>query len=688
MGIARRDFITGGVVAASAAASAAGFVGAGQGAHAAQADELTVSPGIYEGMASGVGGPVGVLVRVEVDGVVSSITIEQNNETAGFASPAMQGVADAIIAGQSLNVDTVAGATFSSAALIGAVRDALGKAGLAERFDAAPAYAFPAPAAPADLVADVVVVGGGVAGLMCAITAARGGLDVVLLEKMDYLGGTMLRCDSTWLCAGGMRGELRYGGQAWVPYYDYSTPISNREYIRIGDAMNDLLDMGVSFVPYEDDPFAPIYLDCSRLATPRWREGNAQVGARMAAQAYKEGVSIFTGCSVTDLIDEDGTVTGVKACWAGGEEFSVKAPSVVLACGNYTARRELADTWLPDYANVRRSYCEGDTGDHVAWLDRLGAAWHDLGEPSSMVPLEASLRNIPFFTCFYSLVVDKAGRRFACEGDGSYGDYGLVERAAVSADPADPTHYFIMDQALWNMYPAHIEFEDLVAQGLVTKHDSLEDIVEAYGLNELVEEVAHYNEMVAAGEDSDFARVVNFQAFSLEGPYWVAKAVPGMIMDYGGVCINADFAVVNEQGDPVPGLYAIGQTVGATTLMEGLDSLNGGVGPFTASGWMLGYQLADVYVGGTYAAAGEVDGGAFELRVTVEDETRKVLSVELASAGVNDDVCGELEDLAAAVVESQTMPTSSQNQNVCDAFVNAFSVCLQKADTYREFMSA
>ncbi|MEC4273690.1 FAD-dependent oxidoreductase [Adlercreutzia sp. R25] len=684
--INRRQLIVGSAAAVAAIALSSCSPSNGHGKGSAEAPSAAaegVIPGTHAGTAQGCGGPVTAQVDISPNGAIQSIVFEQNFETPGFAVPAMEQVASHILSGQTLNVDIVTGATYSSRAALDAVGNALEEAGVRQRFESAPTFQ-PATSPIEDLSADVAIVGGGVAGLMCAITAARDGLSVALLEKTPNLGGSMLRCDSTWLCAGGMKDGLRLGGEAWVPYYDYSTPISNREYIRIGEAMNDLLDMGVLFVPYEDDPFAPIYMDASRLAAPRWREGNAQVAARMAQAAREAGVQIFTSVAATSLItDASNTVIGITAEQDDGHEFTVQAKNVVLATGNYTNNLEALQKYLPDFANVVNSFCNGDTGDHLEWVEELGGTFHSMDVAPSMLSLEKSGRNIPFFTCFYSIVVDKSGRRFVSEGDGSYADYGFVPKTAALHSPEDSTHYYIMDKNGWDLYPARLELVDLVEKGYATKHDTLSDIIETYELAELAEEVAHYNQMVATGEDTDFGRLLNFMHFSEEGPYYVIETKPGMIMNYGGVVVNRDFAVTDSAGAPIPGLYAIGQTVGATPLMEGMDSLNGGVGPFTASGWILGHQLAGTYVGGTYTAAAQTNAGELQVRVTVEDDTRRVAAIDFPVRQEADTAV--LDDLAREVIESQSMPATSEPADIVAAFNEALSVGLQKADTYFEF---
>ena len=82
--------------------------------------------GDYYGSAAGFGGTIKVKVTIS-GGRISGIDIVSHSETASYLSSA-KGVINSIIGRQSTNVDTVSGATYSSAGIIKAVRAALEKA--------------------------------------------------------------------------------------------------------------------------------------------------------------------------------------------------------------------------------------------------------------------------------------------------------------------------------------------------------------------------------------------------------------------------------------------------------------------------------------------------------------------------------------------------------------------------------
>ena len=89
--------------------------------------ESNYKDGIYNGEAKGFGGTVAVEVTVE-NGKINKIDVTSHEkEDAAYFDSAIY-VIDEMIDEQSTDVDTISGATFSSNGIIGAVKDALGKA--------------------------------------------------------------------------------------------------------------------------------------------------------------------------------------------------------------------------------------------------------------------------------------------------------------------------------------------------------------------------------------------------------------------------------------------------------------------------------------------------------------------------------------------------------------------------------
>lgn len=90
---------------------------------------------VLTGTAQGFGGDVTVTVTLDENGAIADIAVETPNETEGIGVAAAPQVAEAIVNAQSVNVDTVSGATLTSNAVIEAVTAALTDAGLIDNFN-------------------------------------------------------------------------------------------------------------------------------------------------------------------------------------------------------------------------------------------------------------------------------------------------------------------------------------------------------------------------------------------------------------------------------------------------------------------------------------------------------------------------------------------------------------------------
>ena len=127
-------------------------------------------------------GEVAVSVTIE-GGAITAVEVTSPNETAGISDPAIEDLPGAIVEAQSAEVDTIAGCTMTSNAIIEGVKIALSKA------DGSYEGEEEAVAVPES--ADVVVVGLGFAGMNAALEAANNGADVLVLEKTGSRGGAM-----------------------------------------------------------------------------------------------------------------------------------------------------------------------------------------------------------------------------------------------------------------------------------------------------------------------------------------------------------------------------------------------------------------------------------------------------------------------------------------------------------------
>ena len=175
----------------------------------AEGDNLFI-PGTYTGSSTGFGGEVDVTVTVS-EKSIDDVQIEGSHETENIGTFAVEMLDDRILEAQSPNVDALTGATVTSNAIFRALNDALVAAG-------ADLTKFPAAGEEEEglksyeeLSTDIVIVGAGGAGMTAAIKATQAGKDVIIVEKMPYVGG------NTTKATGGMNAaETHYQAEQGI----------------------------------------------------------------------------------------------------------------------------------------------------------------------------------------------------------------------------------------------------------------------------------------------------------------------------------------------------------------------------------------------------------------------------------------------------------------------------------------
>ena len=168
-----------------------------------QATNGSITAGTYTATTKGHNGDLSVEVTVDESGI-KEVKVLENQETPGigtgaFYSPLVS-LPKAIVEKQTTNVDVVTAATITSNALLTAVRDCLTQAGASETdFADKAGSSYPTES---EYTVDVVVVGGGAAGLTAANTVLDEGKTVLLVEKMGITGGSTVTSGGNIFAAG------------------------------------------------------------------------------------------------------------------------------------------------------------------------------------------------------------------------------------------------------------------------------------------------------------------------------------------------------------------------------------------------------------------------------------------------------------------------------------------------------
>ena len=571
------------------------------------------TPGTYESEAEGYKGIIKVKVDFDED-EITNIEVVENSESSGIGTVPIEYMPEKIVENQSLGVDKVSGATVTSNALLLSVKDAVKQAG--GDVKALEAKEVKRNTDPINDEADVVVVGGGGAGLSAAVSAASEGKSVILVEKAPVLGGNTVR-------AGGPYNVPDEARQKNLAKASESSMEKIKELTKKeakSDRHQELMDqLAKEIEEYENDPSKDYLFDSNALHilqtydggdyvadlslieemvdngldTLNWLSDNgvewkeevtAATGALWSRshtpvnatgtdyivankkKADELGVKFYMNTKAEEIIMEDGKAVGIK----GKNEdapVEIKAKSVILTTGGFGANKEMVnkyDSSIPD--TILTTNSPNITGDGLVMAEEAGAAIrdmteiqiHPLGDPITG-GLEGSVRG-PGVESYY--LINNEGKRFIAE------DKRRDEMTAAEFAQADGEVYLITSQNSGAINDEGITYfamdvDKLIEQNRVFKADTIEELAKEIGVDpkNLKDTHDRFNAMVEKGEDEEFGRTV-FSNKLDQGPFFASPRIPTVHHTMGGVSIDTDAHVLDEDGNPIPGLYAAGEITG------------------------------------------------------------------------------------------------------------------------------
>lgn len=416
---------------------------------------------------------------------------------------------------------------------------------------------------------DVVVIGGGVAGLFAAVEAAEMDASVVLIESQAEVGGSSrLSGGYVTLCetelAPGTRDELLEDLDD-AHHHDSHFELSRVYTENSADTYYRLKDLGVEFVST---------MQFSHMSQPWAHEpggigGGAELVLQLEKAAKRRGVQILTSARARALVrNAKGRVVGVSLLHDNITYTFSARKAVVLASGGFTRNLDLIRQYgRPDTEKITPLTGLGSLGDGLVMGTEVGAdtAYLEIGVAPTG-PVDPALNTMSLVNYKGAILVNKDGRRFCRESD-VYLDLswaGLKQPDSLMIQVYDSA--IRQDYMQWQL--AHVlglcqeikaNTPEQLGAALNASHG-----VDAEGLSRTI---AAYNGYVDHGEDPEFGRT---HCVGTAGalrklatpPFYAAVLVPGTTHFNGGLLVNRNMQVIDKQGDIILGLYAAGEVTG------------------------------------------------------------------------------------------------------------------------------
>ena len=423
--------------------------------------------------------------------------------------------------------------------------------------------------------ADIVVVGSGSSGICATVQAAELGAKVILLEVNSVVGGNGILTEGMFAVGSSIQKETGIG-----------TDVTFREVIAVeqeffnyrvdalfwkdmvensADNLDWLIKNGVKFSGVVDN-----YYGLGKVPAFHWfvdGKGKNYIEP-MAAKAEELGAQIMLKTPATDLIIDNGKVVGIYAEKEDGSLIQINCKAVIFASGGYANNKEMMEARGYDMTYTINQGNPGHNGDGLRMAAAAGAADVSLQrcflrEPYSYgihffgTMTQAIHRGGPF------LWVNEDAERYTNEACGAF-----TPGNNSNAVHTQKQSFLIFDQALLDNMAQNVEnlvqdVEDAVSKcpgDNIYKANTIEELATKAGLDPkaLAATFARYNALCQQGLDEDFNKTADKMVELATAPYYIFRQDLSFWTSIGGIHTNRKMEVINQAGEAIPGLYAVG----------------------------------------------------------------------------------------------------------------------------------
>lgn len=467
--------------------------------------------------------------------------------------------------------------------------------------------------------ATLVIIGGGTAGMAAAIFAAARGADVIVVEKGTSLGGTLMVSGGNMGAAGTVFQKAKGIEDSAQRHYEDIMKISRGTAIpemarlwadNAGAMVNWLAGLGLE-VPPERLTIGAHY---DPYSVERYH-GPAMNGYSILSAMQPEfdrwvragRITLMTDAGAIDLIrDRNGAVNGVVVEDGDGKRSDVLGRSTIIATGGCAGNPAMFEALhgVPLYRQAAMLTSQGDglmlglaAGGHLRCADNYVGYYGSVAQ-SDQLPTAAAaelainvLERAP-----WEIFVNARGERFVREDHPS-----MSERDTVM--DRQPGHRFwaVFDQGMLEQAPPLVRrwsreqlLEAFNTHPMFHRGGTLSELGIRAGIDPaaLQRTVAGYNRALQRGAADPFGRA--HRPLALErGPFYAICSQTWTLKSYVGLAVDGNLRVTTEEGNAIPGLYAAGEVLGAST--GGKSHTNGAsVTPALTFGKLLGEKIVPV----------------------------------------------------------------------------------------------
>ncbi len=468
---------------------------------------------------------------------------------------------------------------------------------------------------------DLIVVGGGNAGIPAAIFAAQRGARVLIIDTAAQLGGTLHLSTGQMSAAGTKLQKSKGIADSPQSHYDDVMRISGNtadpQLLRLAvfnaaAAFDWLTDHGFKALP--EHPITGTTHDPYSHARYAWgKDGGRSILKVLLEQLQPHldagRVQTLLQTEVTRLLQaRDGSVRGVETQNLDEEKTQHRARYTVLTCGGYTDNRALFEKYEGhrSYSQATYPFSQGAgytlgeaAGGYVRGGENhtplFGAVLANDDYPS---PMRAMVRHFPPDRPPWEIFVNSAGQRFVREDVPSHTSY----EHALGTLP-DERCWVVFDDAILTAAPplamgfgvrySQQDLRKLFEDG--TPHfyrgDSIAELaakagVDAGGLSATVND---YNIAQSSGQDALGRQYLPLPI--AKAPYYAIRLQSWNLTSYAGLAVDRQLRVIGRDGTAIRNLYAAGELLGMGQLMGHAVCGGMAVTPALALGRLLGHEI-------------------------------------------------------------------------------------------------